>query len=359
MINFSQLGRILGIDGKKIYDWYKDYLSGFRNKETQQDLHKNDITDFDVFDKKTGKFKQILVPIFKPENFGKNMCMDDKNMGDKGYLIFSNTDTKKIALVIGTTKLKLIKQIIHKLPVEIQFAVETMTRDLGSGYYWFCKEVFPRLREQIADKFHIIKDALTSLQDIRVRYRQAELSKKRAAYEAHKQSETKRKNECKKLKKPFVKKKFRYKEDKLSNGETLLQLLAKSRYLLFKLPQQWYYEQKERARILFEKYPEIERAYKLICTFRSFYSIKIGSKNKAIKALRNWFGRVQIQDIEEISNFSSMVERHYTEIMNYFNEGRTNAYAEGLNSKLERIIQTNMGIKDRNFFHYRIKNYFS
>lgn len=325
----------------------------------QQELHKYDIEDPDIYDKNTGKFKKVLVPIFKPTNFGKNMCMDDKNVGGRGYLIFSNTDTKKIALMIETTKLKLVKKIVHLLPTKIQFAVETMTRDLGSGYHWFCREVFPRIREQIADKFHIIKDALSSLQDIRVRCRQIELRKKRIAYEQYKTKEKSRKKECKKLKISFIKNKFKYNEIKLSNGETLLQLLAKSRYLLFKFPHQWYPAQKERAKILFKAFPEIKRAYKLICSFRSFYSIKPGNRKKATKSLQIWFSKVQTEDIEEISNFASMVERHYGEIMNYFNEGRTNAYAEGLNSKLEKVIQMNMGVKDRDFFHYRVRNYFT
>jgi len=345
--------------GKKIYRWYKEYLSGFRDKETQEKLHQYDLEDRDIIDRKTGKLKTVLVPIFKPQNFGKNMCMDDKNVGGRGYLIFSNTDTKKIALMIETTKLKLVKKVIHKLPVAIQFGVETMTRDLGSGYYWFCKEVFPRLREQIADKFHIIKDALGSLQDIRVRYRQSELRKKRLAYEKHKKEELKRKEECQKAKKTFIRQKFKYPEEKFSNGETLLQILAKSRYLLFKFPHQWYFGQEERAKILFNKFPEIERAYKLICSFRSFYAIKIGNRKKATSSLQAWFGKVQSEDIEEISNFSSMVERHYEEIMNYFNEGRTNAYAEGLNSQIEKFINSNSGTRDRDFFHFRTAIYFS
>jgi len=358
-MNFSLLGQIIGICGKKIYRWYKEYLSGFNNKSEQEKLHKYDIEDKDIYDKKTKKFKKVLVPIFKPGNFGKNMCMDDKNIGGRGYLIFSNTDTKKIALMIETTKLKLAKKVIHLLPVKIQFAVETMTRDLGSGYYWFCREVFPMIKEQIADKFHIIKDSLSALQDIRIRYRQIELRKRRLAYEKHKTEEQKRKEECKKFKKPFIKKKFKYYEEKLANGETLLQLLSKSRYLLFKFPRQWHSNQKERAEILFKKFPEIKRAYKLICSFRSFYAIKPGNKKKAIKSLQSWFGKVQTEDIEEISNFASMIERHYGEIMSYFNEGRTNAYAEGLNSQIEKFFISNSGARDRDFFHFRVEKYFS
>jgi len=349
----------MGVCGKKIHHWYKEYLSGFRDKNIQEKLHEYDIEDPDIIDRETGKPRTVLVPIFKPSNFGRNMCMDDKNVGGRGYLIFSNTDTKKIALMVETTKLKLVKNIIHLLPTKIQFEVETMTRDLGTGYHWFCKEVFPRIREQIADKFHIIKDGIGALQDIRIRYRQIELRKKRLAYEEHKEKEKERKENCKNKGLAFIKRRFVYKEKKLSNGETLLQLLAKSKYVLCKFPHQWYPNQEERAKILFEQFPEIERGYNLICALRSFYSVKVGNRKKAETLLKKWFLQVESEDIEEISNFSSMIERNYTEIMNYFNEGRTNAYAEGLNSQIEKFLHSNSGARDRDFFHFRLIKYFS
>jgi len=43
----------------------------------------------------------------------------------------------------------------------------------------------------------------------------------------------------------------------LANGDTVKQLLARSRYLLFKSADKWTENQKERARILFAQYPDI------------------------------------------------------------------------------------------------------
>ena len=49
----------------------------------------------------------------------------------------------------------------------------------------------------------------------------------------------------------------------LKNGDTRKQLIARSRYLLFKHHSKWTDSQKERAEVLFEEYPKIQQAYKL------------------------------------------------------------------------------------------------
>src|SRR5690606_3153472 len=50
---------------------------------------------------------------------------------------------------------------------------------------------------------------------------------------------------------------------KLENGDTEKQLLARSRYLLFKGEDKWTVSQTHWAEILFRRYPDLEKAYKL------------------------------------------------------------------------------------------------
>jgi hypothetical protein len=47
----------------------------------------------------------------------------------------------------------------------------------------------------------------------------------------------------------------------LSNGGTLKQLLARSRCALYRRPDAWSPTQKERADLLFDKYPKLKQAY--------------------------------------------------------------------------------------------------
>ena len=57
----------------------------------------------------------------------------------------------------------------------------------------------------------------------------------------------------------------------LTNDDTLKQLLARSRYFLYKNKSKWSKNQTERAVVLFELYPEIEKAYHLAQDLRNIF----------------------------------------------------------------------------------------
>ncbi|MDR2685063.1 MAG: transposase [Prevotellaceae bacterium] len=46
-------------------------------------------------------------------------------------------------------------------------------------------------------------------------------------------------------------------------------------------------------------------------------------------------------------------------ILNCFRFGTTNAIAENINSRIQRFITINQGTRDREFFYFRMKKYFS
>ncbi|HIY77040.1 MAG TPA: transposase, partial [Candidatus Sphingobacterium stercorigallinarum] len=49
-----------------------------------------------------------------------------------------------------------------------------------------------------------------------------------------------------------------YEPELLPNGDTLKQLLARSRRLLFKHPSRWFESQKHRAELLFIRFPKLK-----------------------------------------------------------------------------------------------------
>lgn len=49
-----------------------------------------------------------------------------------------------------------------------------------------------------------------------------------------------------------------------SNGDTRKQLLTRSRYLLYKVPNKWTESQYIRSKILFDQYPDIKKDYNLV-----------------------------------------------------------------------------------------------
>ena len=53
----------------------------------------------------------------------------------------------------------------------------------------------------------------------------------------------------------------KYTAERIENGNTLKELLARGRYALFKSPENWTDTQRTRARILFDLYPDLKQAY--------------------------------------------------------------------------------------------------
>ena len=75
--------------------------------------------------------------------------------------------------------------------------------------------------------------------------------------------------------------------------------------------------------------------------------------------LNDWYDTVEKAEISEILNFQNMVETNEEYIINYFINGDTNALVEGLNSKIKRFITSNNGTRDKDFFFFRLDNYYT
>jgi len=65
----------------------------------------------------------------------------------------------------------------------------------------------------------------------------------------------------------------RYTPSIYDKGDTKKQLLARSRYLLFKTKSNWTENQVARAEILFREFPDLKKACELSMMFRLFYEL--------------------------------------------------------------------------------------
>jgi transposase len=312
-------------------------------------LHKHDIKLKPS--EQTLNQKSLDVPIVMVENMGEHMAVDEKYIRGEFYTLLTNGQTGKIALMAATTKSSELAQVLSVFG-EKRFEVRTLTRDLAPNYDWFGREQFMNAAH-VADKFHVLKNGFDALQDLRIYYRQKQLSKRREAYEEFK---------IKKKTNPDLK--FEFKEPKLKNAETQRQLLSRSQYLLYKNKSAWSDSQKQRAEILFQLYPDIQKAYMRICEFRAWYAkeniISVNNNNsiESIKTeLQQWYQKVDNDDISEILNFKHLVERNSGAILNYFTTGRSNAIAESNNAKIQNLLSQNKGTRNLDFFYFRLKNF--
>ena len=346
----------MAIDSHKIHRWYRDVLSDFIEKGQNQ-LHENDI---ELVDLDSGEINTISVPICESQNIGKNMCIDEKQIGAEFYTIISNRETGKLVLMASTTKSSELIKAVSPIMEELS-CVEIINRDLASCYRVFCNHVMPHAK-QVGDKFHVIKLQLDAVQAVRISQKREIDTKKREAHKEFKDIEKQRKEACLKNSEVYKKRRFVYNEKKLSNMETPSEILRRSRYLLYKFPDQWTEKQQDRANVLFAEFPVLKQTYVLSNQFRSWYSkSNIGKHKIALeKELFSWYDNVEESGIVDLMNFSSTVERNEEYIINYFNtNGSTNAMAENRNGKIKKFINSNQGTRDQDFFFFRLKKYFT
>jgi transposase len=102
-----------------------------------------------------------------------------------------------------------------------------------------------RNARRVVDRFHVQQLAYDVVQELRIKYRWEVLD-----------AESKKIMESRKRETP-------YEPELLPNGDTLKQLLARYRHLLFKHPSRWSENQKSRAELLFIRFPRLKRAYDL------------------------------------------------------------------------------------------------
>ena len=109
---------------------------------------------------------------------------------------------------------------------------------------------------------------------------------------------------------------------------------------MFKYKHQWTKSQEARSEVLFEAFPDIQKAYELVITFRNLYARKnIGLNLENIKFnLKKWYKEVEEAQITRIQNFKSTVEINEKCILSYFVfDGSTNAIAENRNGKIKNL----------------------
>lgn len=112
-----------------------------------------------------------------------------------------------------------------------------------------------------------------------------------------------------------------------SNGETMRQILARSKHTLMMSQNKWTDIQRHRANILFRHYTILKAAYHLAMELRRIFNLKI-SPTKAIGKLNNWYERVSGLLNHNFRSVIKTFKTHASTILNYFRRRATNASAK-------------------------------
>jgi len=281
--------------------------------------------------------------LFK-DNIGEYLSIDETALSNgELYTIITNKSAKgrkgTIVAIIQGTKSEDVISVLNKIPKSKREIVKEVTLDMATNMNLIVKRSFPNA-SRVIDRFHVQKLVSDAVQNIRIKYRWIAIDQDNNALANAKKTGDD------------------YKPKVLSNGDTIRQLLARSRHLLFKSESRWTSSQVKRAKILFSLFPEIEKAYKLAQGLAYIYENNY-DKRIAIVKLAKWYNQVEDSGFKHFNIASKSIQLHYRGIVNFFDNRSTNAAAESFNAKLKDFRREFKGVRDVKFFLFRLTQIFA
>ncbi len=317
-ISCHQLGQFYQMDGRQLQQQYKNHISDYPQWDQREHA-----SEWMIFEK----------------NMGTRLSIDETALSnDELYTVITNKASKGrkgaiVAMIKGTQSDRVI-ELLLRLPERLRKKVEEVTLDMAAGMHLIVKKCFP-YAHRVVDRFHVQQLGSEAVQEIRIKYRWQELDKENELIRL-----------ARKLQHPYV-------PELLANGDSPKQLLARSRYLLFKHKDAWTPSQKQRASLLFERYPIVKQAYDLNIKLSNIFRY-CTCKEQAFKRLALWYNEIEDSGLESFRTVARSIQNHYLEILNFFNNRSTNASAESFNAKIKGFRASARGVRDIKFFLFRL-----
>jgi len=306
------------VNGKRLEEQYAAYLS-----------------DFTTWDQAEHAEDYILFP----KNIGPYLSIDETSLSQgELYTILTNKEAKSrkgsIVAIIKGTESEHVHSILKQIPQYQRHKVKEVTLDMAHAMQRIVAASFPKAT-QVTDRFHVQKLAFEGVQELRIKYRWEAIEQENLEMELAKEAGKK------------------YVPQRLENGDSPKQLLARSRYLLFKSQDKWTPKQIHRAQILFEKYPLLKEAYLLARKLAYIYQ-NVKDKGVALTKLAKWYDEVEKSNISSFQTISRSIQQNYLTILNFFERRSTNANAESFNAKIKAFRTQFRGVRNVKFFLYRL-----
>jgi len=295
------------------------------------------LSDFQDWQQRSHAREWILFP----ENLGSHLSIDETSLSQgELYTVLTNKSAKGkkgalVAMIKGTDSDRVI-EVLRKLPDGKRNKVREVTLDMAASMERIVRRSFPKAM-LVTDRFHVQQLVHEAVQEMRIAHRWDAIEQENKEIELGK--------ECGKT---FI-------PNKLDNGDTEKQLLARSRHLLFKAEENWTPSQAHRAEILFNRYPDLQKAYKLSRSLARIYQTsKI--KGIAFTKLAHWYNEVEQAGFKSFNTVSRTIQNHYETILNFFENRSTNASAESFNAKIKAFRAQFRGVTNVEFFLFRLSN---
>jgi len=268
-----------------------------------------------------------------PENIGPYLSIDETSVSlGELYTIVTNKNKKgkkgSIVAIIKGTSSKDIIPILLSISSEKRFSVKEVTLDMAGSMNLIIDKCFPRAMKVI-DRFHVQKLAYDAVQQLRIKHRWEAIEEENNGLSID-----------------------------YSNGDSKKQLLARGRFALYKSKSNWTVSQATRAGIMFQEYPDIKLAYELAQKLSYIYE-NSDSRLVGLARMARWFNEIEQSGFKVFKTEKGTFERHYENIINYFERRNTNASAESFNAKIKNFRRQLRGVKDTKFFLFRLSKIYA
>ena len=291
-MSISTLAARNGLNGQTLHKQYKEVISGYRLW--------NQLAHADEY-------------ILYPENFGADMSLDETCLSNGDvYTILTNKeahgDKGALAAMIRGVASDTVSAILRKIPLKQRLKVKTVTTDLSSSMMLTVRNVFPGA-SLVNDRFHVQQLVSEAVDQLRIRHRREVLDTENKAIREHRQ---KRKKAASKEERDRI---GQWEPERMENGETMPQIMARSRHIILKHKSKWNEQQLIRAQILFRAFPDLETAYNLFLGLVDVFNKNV-SAGVARLNLARWHNEVEAFGNNEFNNVLETFENHNVTIIN-------------------------------------------
>ena len=270
---------------------------------------------------------------FNAANIGPYMSLDETCLSNgEVWTFLTNKDGHGgkgtlAAAIPGTKSDEIISILVAAMDRSTRRKVKEVTCDLSPSMMLIAAEVFYNAHV-VNDRFHVQQVYNAAVEEIRIDIRRQLIAED---------------NNRDKSTPPVT----------YSNGETMRQILARSKHSLMMAQNKWSDIQRHRVNILFKHYPILKTAYSLAMQLRRIFNMKISPTN-AMGKMNRWYENVMALGNNNFRSVIKTFKNHAPTILNYFRRRATNASAEAFNSKVKIFRSQMRGVRDRNFFIFRL-----
>lgn len=194
------------------------------------------------------------------------------------------------------------------LSSDVREAIEVVSMDMHAPFYDAVKTKLPHATI-VADRFHVMKNLLACITKAR-------------------------------------------REIQRNADEKIKERLKGIRWLLLTNKEKLDDEQQESLARALEASSELRTLYDLKEDFRTLFESN-DTRTDAKKALQTWIERARATNLSSLQSFLTTLSNWGAQILNYFHDGVTQGFVEGMNNKIKLIKRRCFGF--RNFENFRLR----